>query len=149
MKAYIITIIGAALLSALAEIVSPEKWRGYVKLITGLVVISCILSPLMSLTHRDVFTGFDESISYAKEDVDLQSQLVIKELRNRINADIEKRMSDEYNLSVTADCSLRINADGVFEGVDEIRVRGDRLTDGAKRRLCEVYGLSIEGVRNE
>ena len=45
MKEYIITIIGATLLSAMAGIIAPEKWRSYVQVITGLVIISCIISP--------------------------------------------------------------------------------------------------------
>lgn len=149
MKAYIITIIGAAVLSALAGIVSPEKWRGYIRIMTGLVVISCILSPVMSITHSGVFQGFDESINEMGESSDVQMQLVLGELRTRINSDIEKRMKDEYNLSVTAECRLKINDDGEFSGVGEIYVYGDRLTDGAKNRLCEVYGLKREGVHNE
>ena len=40
-----ITIIGATLLSAMAGIIAPEKWRSYVQVITGLVIISCIISP--------------------------------------------------------------------------------------------------------
>ena len=35
MKEYIITIIGATLLSAMAGIIAPEKWRSYVQVITG------------------------------------------------------------------------------------------------------------------
>ena len=56
MKSYIITVIGAALLSALAEIISPEKWRGYVKIITGLVVISSIIAPAAGLVHSGAST---------------------------------------------------------------------------------------------
>jgi len=47
MKEYIITIIGATLLSAMAGIIAPEKWRSYVQVITGLVIISCIIGTLV------------------------------------------------------------------------------------------------------
>ena len=49
MKEYIITIIGATLLSAMAGIIAPEKWRSYVQVITGLVIISCIISPVTAI----------------------------------------------------------------------------------------------------
>ena len=59
MKEYIITIIGATLLSAMAGIIAPEKWRSYVQVITGLVIISCIIFPVTALVKSDIFDGFD------------------------------------------------------------------------------------------
>ena len=140
MKAYIITVIGAALLSALAEIISPEKWRGYVKIITGLVVISSIIG---------VFEGLDESIASVGETRDTQNEIIAAQLKKNIDADIEKRMKDEYGLNIDAECELGFDGDGKMTGVKEIRVYGSPLTDGAKRRLCEVYGLNIGGIHDE
>lgn len=149
MKTYIITVIGAAILSAFAEIISPEKWRGYVKIITGLVVISCIIAPAAGLFHSGVFNGLDESIVSVGETQNMQERLVVTELQKRINADIEKRMKDEYGISVSAECDLRFDDEGKLTGVKEIYVYGKKLTDGAKRRLCEVYGLNIGGIHDE
>ena len=65
MKEYIITIIGATLLSAMAGIIAPEKWRSYVQVITGLVIISCIISPVTAIVKSDIFDGFDSvHVSY-------------------------------------------------------------------------------------
>ena len=149
MKAYIITVIGAALLSALAEIISPEKWRGYVKIITGLVVISSIIAPAAGLVHSGVFEGLDESIASVGETRDTQNEIIAAQLKKNIDADIEKRMKDEYGLNIDAECELGFDGDGKMTGVKEIRVYGGSLTDGAKRRLCEVYGLNIEGIHDE
>ena len=149
MKTYIITVIGAALLSAFAEIISPEKWRGYVKIITGLVVISCIIAPAAGIFQSGVFKGLDESIVSVGENRDMQERLVITELEKSINADIEKRMRDEYGISVSAECDLSFDKEGKLTGVKEIYIYGDKLTDGAKRRLSEVYGLNIGGIHDE
>ena len=149
MKDYIITIIGATLLGAMTLIISPEKWRSYVRIITGLVIISCIVTPIFQLLHSDVYTRLDESFTMSAEGKDLQAQLVIKELKSRINADIEERLKDEFNMKVRADCSIRVNSDGEVEGVDEIRIYGAKLTNGARLRLCEVYGLDAGGVHDE
>ena len=149
MKAYIITVIGAALLSALAEIISPEKWRGYVKIITGLVVISSIIAPAAGLVHSGVFEGLDESIASVGETRDTQNEIKATHLKKSIDADIEKRMKDEYGLNIDAECELGFDGDGKMTGVKEIRVYGSPLTDGAKRRLCEVYGLNIGGIHDE
>ena len=149
MKAYIITIIGATLLSAMAGIMSPEKWRGYVQVITGLVIISCIISPASAIVKSDIFDSFDSVEENIAESENLQSDLVMEELKKRINDDIKARMEKEFNLSVTADCDIRVNEEGAIEGVDCVRIYGDKLTDRARRRLCEVYGLKPYEVHDE
>ena len=149
MKADIITIIGATLLSAMAGIMSPEKWRGYVQVITGLVIISCIISPASTIVKSDIFDSFDSVEENIAESENLQSDLVMEELKKRINDDIKARMEKEFNLSVTADCDIRVNEEGAIEGVDCVRIYGDKLTDRARRRLCEVYGLKPYEVHDE
>lgn len=149
MKAYIITIIGATLLSAMAGILAPEKWRGYVQVITGLVIISCIISPAASIVRSDIFDGFDSVEQNIAESENLQADLVMEELKKRINDDIKARMEKEFSLSVTADCDIRVNEEGAIEGVDSVRIYGDKLTDRARSRLCEVYGLKPYEVHDE
>lgn len=149
MKAYIISIIGATLLSAMAGILSPEKWRGYVQVVTGLVIISCILAPVSSVVRSDIFSGFESVEENIEEGEGLQSELVRKELKVRVDEDISARMKKEYGLDVKADCTIRVNSEGEIEGVESVRVYGDRLTERARNRLCEVYGLKGNDVRNE
>lgn len=149
MKAYIITIIGATLLSAMAGIMSPEKWRGYVQVITGLVIISCIISPASAIVKSDIFDSFDSVEQNIAESENLQTDLVMEELKKRINDDIRARMQKEFNLSVTADSDIRVNEEGAIEGVDSVRIYGDKLTDRARSRLCEVYGLRPYEVHDE
>ncbi len=149
MKVYIITIIGATLLSAMAGIMSPEKWRGYVQVITGLVIISCIISPASAIVKNDIFDSFDSVEQNIAESENLQTDLVMEELKKRINDDIRARMQKEFNLSVTADCDIRVNEEGAIEGVDSVRIYGDKLTDRARSRLCEVYGLRPYEVHDE
>lgn len=139
MKAYIVTIIGATLLSAYAANLSPESWRKYVKIITGLVLIICILSPIKSLVSTDLFEDFD-IMEYGDVEGKTQEEIVARELGERIEADIEERMKNEFNLGVSARVKIKVNERGEIEGVKEIRVSGDALTGAAKSRLSEVYG---------
>ena len=89
MKEYIITIIGATLLSAMAGIIAPEKWRSYVQVITGLVIISCIISPVTAIVKSDIFDGFDSVQENIADSSNMQTELVIEELKSRINEDIK------------------------------------------------------------
>ena len=140
MKEYIITIIGATLLSAMAGIIAPEKWRSYVQVITGLVIISCIISPVTAIVKSDIFDGFDSVQENIADSSNMQTELVIEELKNRIK---------EFKLSVTAECEIMVNDDGEITGVDSVRVYGDKLTDRARSRICEVYGLKPYEVHDE
>lgn len=149
MKSYIITIIGATLLSALSAILAPEKWRSYVQVITGLVIISCIVSPVTAIVRSDILSGFSSVGENIENNENLQRGLVMEELKKRIDDDIAARMKKEFNLDVTAECEIRVNDEGAIEGVDNVRVRGDKLTDRARSRLCEVYGLSPYEVHDE
>ena len=149
MREYIITIVGATLLSAASTIIAPEKWRGYVRIITGLVIISCIVSPISSVIRSDIFNGFEISSDSVIDGSNLQAELIVRELSKRVNEDIEARMKKEFNLSVRAECEIRVNDEGEIEGVDNVRVSGDKLTDRARMRLCEVYGLKPYEVNDE
>ena len=139
MKEYIITIIGATLLSAMAGIIAPEKWRSYVQVITGLVIISCIISPVTAIVKSDIFDGFDSVQENIADSSNMQTELVIEELKNRINEDIKARM----------ECEIMVNDEGEITGVDSVRVYGDKLTDRARSRICEVYGLKPYEVHDE
>lgn len=146
MKAYILTIIGATLLSAYAANLAPESWRKYVRIITGLVLIICILSPVKSIVSTDLFGEFDIT-EYSGIEGKTQTELVAEELCERVKADIEERLKKEFNINVSAKVKISVNQQGEIAGVEEIRVAGDELTDMAKARLCEVYG--VEEVYNE
>ena len=146
MKAYIITIIGATLLSAIGGVIAPEKWRGYVQVITGLVIISCIISPVAEIVNSDILSGFDSVEVNIENSENLQNDLVIEELKNRINEDISARLEKEFGLDVSATCEIKVNSEGEIEGVESVHIFGDKLTDRARDRLCEVYGLEVHEV---
>lgn len=146
MKTYIITIIGATLLSAYAANLAPQSWRKYVQIITGLVLIICILSPLKSLVGADIFGEFDISELRIAEGK-TQTELIVQELSQKVEADAEERLMREFNLQVTAKAEISVNDRGEIEGVKAIRVSGDKLSAAAKARLCEVYGVTE--VENE
>lgn len=141
MKTYILTVIGATLLSAFAANLAPEKWQKYVRIITGLVLIICILSPIKALVSVDLFENF-EIPQYSAAEGKTQEELVISELTDRLEQDIEERLKKEFNITASAQVKIDVNSDGEIDGVKEIRVTGAVLTAAAKARLKEVYGVS-------
>lgn len=146
MKSYIIAIIGATLLSAAANILSPENWRKYVAAITGLVIIACIISPISAVMQNDIFDGFENVNEIITDGEDMQYELVKSELSKKINDDIEARLTKEFNLNVRAECDILVNDNDEIERVAYVRIYGDKLTERAKNRICEVYGIGYDEV---
>ena len=140
MKSYFLMILGAAVLSALASIMSPEKWRGYIRLVTGIIILSCVVSPVADLLGRSGGFIIPEISASSAYDEDMHTQLVIDELTKRIETDIESRMAREYGANIKARVKIDINENNEIEGVTRITIRGT-LPPNAKSELSSIYGV--------
>lgn len=149
MREYILSITAAAVLSSFAAILSPDKWRKYISVITGLVVISCIISPLSKFSKNDLFNGFEYIENNESYSLDMQKEIIIEELQKSIGDDISKRLFDEYGISVNAFAEITINDNNEITGIKKITVKGAKLTPMQKSRLCTIYGISEDDIKNE
>lgn len=148
MTAYISSIIAAAVLSGAASLLSPENWRKYVGMITGIVILCTIISPLSEISVTDIFDSFETRISTQEttEGEELRLDMIKKELSSRVNADIEERIRKEFGADIKANTEIAADADGNITGVKKIVVDG-RLTETAVNRLCEVYGIEKASIK--
>ncbi len=142
MKAYILMILGAAVLSAFASVMAPEKWRSYVRLVTGVVILSCAASPIAGLLSENGGFHIPELSSAQSYDNRAYTRAVEEELTKRVEEDIEARMERRYGINISAKALININENNEIEGVERITVRG-RLPDAAKRELCGIYGVDM------
>lgn len=148
MTAYISSIIAAAVLSGTASLLSPESWRKYVGMITGVVILCTIISPLSKTDVADIFDSLDSRISAQETEAgeELRLDMIKKELSERVNRDIKERMKKEFNADINAEAEISADADGNITGVSEI-VIDRRLSETAVNRLCEVYGIEKASIR--
>ena len=133
-------ILGAAVLSALVSVMSPEKWRSYIRLVTGIIILSCIVSPISNLLGRSGSFNIPEMSTFGNYDENMHKNLVIDELTARIEEDIKSRMAREYGADISARVNININENNEIEGVTLITIRGS-LPQSAKRKLCNIYGV--------
>ena len=147
MKGYIISVIGAALLASAASMLAPEKWSKYINIITGLVVICTIISPVAKISPEDIFSSFTSEPELVQEGEELRQTLIEEELEKRINEDIEQRLEQEFNIKCRAQCKISADAEGKIERVEKITIYDAELPPKAAARLCEVYG--IDKIENE
>lgn len=144
MKHYIITIIGAAVLCGAVHILTPVNWVKYVKIITGLVILSVIASPLAEIKNINIFSDF--SVPETEFNENLQLDTISSELEKRINQDIEERIKNEFFCSAKASATIHINENNEITGVSHIKITTSANPSRVKKRLAEVYGISEDGV---
>lgn len=136
MNNYMITVIGSAVLAALALMLAPDKWRKYVKVVTGIMIISVIISPVAALRGIDLFSGYEYSYTV---DENAQKTAVREELERRVAKDAEERLSDEFGITAGVDVKLKVNKNYEIEGVEEITVWTEKQAERIRQRLNEIY----------
>ena len=145
MKNYILTLIGTALLASMVNMVSPEQWRKYIKLITGIVVISVLIAPLGKIMNVDIFQDF--TIETAGLDENIQKKAVSEELKKRVEQDMEERIQKEFFAECSCSVALRVNENFEIEGIDRIQITGFGGDKGAlSNRLANIYGIQRDKV---
>ena len=141
MKTYIISIIGATILSAVASILTPDAMRKYVSVITGFIIISVIISPLSKNGRVDFFAPLRESTHSADDYGKIYVRTVADELKKQIERDIETRIQNEFGTKAYAEVTLEVE-DGDIKRILTIALRGTLLRRDIAVRLGEVYGVS-------
>ena len=144
MKAYIISIAAAAVISAAVSIITPEKWTKYVGVVTGLVIVLCIAQPVLELLKTNVFEGIEVQTQELNTDGNgLLLNEVKEELAARVGEDAAARLKTEFMLDCEAEADIEVNENGEIAGVKSITVYSKRgLETAAAARLKEVYGAA-------
>ena len=148
MKAYIMTIVGAARLAAFSDLLLPASWRKYVRIITGLIIITTIIAPLARFKQVDFFEDFklDETV-VEQGTVDLGGQIA-RELEQRVAQDAKERIAAEFNVDAEVRVRVQVNAQNQITQVEKIYVDGADVPAEAEAFLKEIYGAG-EVVINE
>lgn len=142
MKSYIITIIGATILSSLGVMLTPESMKKYVSVITGFIIISCIVSPVAALTKTDIFSAFDEYQGGEENYERVYAQVLSDELRQRIENDIKELIRKEFNTNAQVSAEIFVDEDNNIKNISVIELEGVNLNQNAAKRLMEVYKVS-------
>ncbi len=140
-RAYIVIIAAAAVMSAAVNMLSPEKWQKYISVVTGLVMALCIGRPIFAMLNTDIFEGIKYETK--QNEADGQTRFateVKKELEHRIAEDVKNRLKREFGAECDAEADVSVNSAGQISGVNSITVYGGGIDNAAIGRLREVYG---------
>lgn len=145
MREYITVIAGTAILSVLADIVSPENWKKYIKIVTGLVIACVIIQPAAEIRNIDVFdafSSFESDFEYKEYD---PSEKIIDELCMKLKDDIKTRIYEKSGENIECDVKLSFDDNGLIKSVDKIYIYGS-ISDSTRRELAYIYGMEIQEV---
>lgn len=143
MRAYIISVAGAAVLGAVINMLSPGKWSKYISIVTGLVIAVSIGSPLISLFSSDVLSALSFSSAPASaQGTDIFYRELKQEFERRIENDVKSRVAAEFGMDVTAEAEAAADERGQITGVKKITVYGGHPDSIVIGRLREVYGAA-------
>lgn len=136
MTEYITAIAAAAVAAGAADILAPKKWSGYIRLVVGFLILSVLLAPIAEIKKAELFPDF------ALEEADDSEfrESVFRELKNRVEEDIAKRLSAEFGIDAVATAEIEVGKENAIKGVKKITVKSRKKPKGAEERLKEVYG---------
>lgn len=138
MKAYILKIVGAALVGTFAEYIVPSDWKKYVKLVSGILMLAVLIIPL-KIDTTAIFEETFPAEDYTEEGEKVLYDGIKEELQKNVAADIAERIETEFSKKVTAEVEINTTDDGKIESVKSIELYG-KEDDEITERLKFVYG---------
>lgn len=140
MREYITVIAGSAILAVFADILSPQQWKKYIKIITGIVVSCVIIQPIAEIRDMDtgeVFGSFQDDIEYREYNI---LDDVMEEFCMNIKKDIKERVYERSGADIECDVKIKLNDEGLVESVEKVYIYGD-IPDSMREEIAYVYGL--------
>lgn len=138
MKEYLMRIIGAVLICVFADMLMTEKWSKYIKIITGLIIISAISAPIQKPLKLDFKEYFNETKKLETDGIQYSVELIKKELEKSLENDINSRFLEEFNQDIDAQVDVSLNDENKISGVEKINLIGT-INQKMIDRINEIY----------
>lgn len=143
MGEYIMTLIGAGIMCAISEIISPDRWHKYIKLFTGVVIAILIISPIKSIDMNVL-----DDIAYTAESPDdsVLKREIQHSLESRINDDVSSRIKENFGCDSTVITDILSDSDGNITGISNITIKTKANRASVKKIISPIYGLDEDKV---
>lgn len=137
-KSYFLNIIAVILFTVLVEILMPNNsFRGYIKLVLGLLVVLTVIKPITNIAGFDLETYIpEETYTVSSSDIDdVQNEQInnvfLEQLENHIMADVK----NEFNAEIS------VYIDGDINELRKIIVSGNNVSDEVILHISKTYGV--------
>lgn len=141
MKTYIIQIVGAALLSVFADMMSPAGWKKYMGIITGIILLTVIITPVARLKGVDILSDYSESRDITLAGDELYSDMLKNEFSKSVALDIKERIRQEFAKEVSVEADVTVNEKGNIDKISSITLTGEGLNEKIAERISFIYDV--------
>lgn len=141
MREYILKITGAAILAVFVDLLSPNSWRKYLSIVSGIIILSVIISPVAELKNIDILSGYSENKVIEGEGNRIYSDMLEKEFSKRIADDIRERVHEEFSKDVSVETMVEVNEKGNIEKISKIIISGHGLDNKISDRISYIYDV--------
>lgn len=141
MKTYIIQIVGAALLAVFADILSPKGWKKYMGIVTGMILLTVIVTPVANLRGVDVLSGYRETDEVISRGNEIYGDMIKNEFSKSVAMDVRERIRREFSQDVSVEVEVEINDKGNIEKILKITISGTGLDKKIADRISYIYDV--------
>lgn len=149
MKSYVLSIVGAVLLSAVMSMIIPNGKIGkHIQGVGKLLVVLFLISPIITFIHDRTFSFQEGDLKYDQSYLETSAVLASEREAERIKIRIEEEYSIEIQVAVTrsADGSYRLEkilVKVVDFGINDLKNHIDIMTQMQNELRLE-YACEIE-----
>ena len=145
MREYIMSVIGAGVLCSVSEIISPDKWKKYIKLLTGVIITIIMISPVKQIDFDMVYDFCSITPEYAVDN-SLLCDTVKGEFENRISKDIKERIFQKYGVKSEVVTTSETDDKGNVTGIALIKIKTFAKCPGVMDMITQIYGVNKDLV---
>lgn len=142
MKNYILQIAGGAFLAVFADIFSPSEQKKYINVVTGIILITIIMTPIAKIKNIDIESGFENfaETSAAEDGEKIYSDILKREFSKRLATDIKERIKNEFAEDVSVETVIETNDRGEISEIKKIVINGTE-DEKISERIAYVYNV--------
>ena len=123
-----------------ADILSPSEWKKYTSVVTAIILMSVIVTPVMHIRKIDIMSGYseDEIIANGEE---IFSDSLKTEFSKKVAEDVRIRISDEFSLDTSVEVEVVLNKSGSIDKISKITISGSNLNGRVSERIKNIYDV--------
>lgn len=145
MREYILKIVGTAIMAVFVDFISPEGWKKYLGIISGIIILSVIASPIAEFKNIDITAEYRDVQDVEAEGTEIYSDMLRSEFSKRVATDVKERVREEFSKDVSVETEVEVNEKGNIEKISKIVITGSGLDKKIADRISYVY--DVEEVR--
>ena len=141
MKTYIIQIVGAAILSVFADMLSPAGWKKHMSIITGIILLTIIVTPLANLRGIDIFYDLNGAKTVSEQGTELYGDMLKSAFSKSVAIDVRDRIRNEFSVETVVEAEVETDGNGNIKKILTIRISGKNLKKEIADRISYIYDV--------